>query len=109
MIARLRSVELVVLFAMSVLGGTCWGAFWLGLPPAIGALAAGMMLSGNRLSKQVDTIVLPFRETFAAVFFVTLGTLLNPLAFFQEPLLLTAGLAGISGVEDGGGDARARS
>ena len=56
----------------------CWAAFSLGLPPAIGALAAGIMLSGNRLSKQLDTIVLPFRETFAAVFFVTLGTLLNP-------------------------------
>lgn len=95
MIARLRSVELVVLFALSVLGGACWGAFWLGLPPAIGALAAGMMLSGNRLSKQVDSIVLPFRETFAAVFFVTLGTLLDPLPFFQEPLLLTAGLVGV--------------
>lgn len=94
-LARLRSVELVVLFALSLLGGACWAAFHLGLPPAIGALAAGIMLSGNRLSKQVDTIVLPFRETFAAVFFVTLGTLLNPLAFLQEPLLLIAGLAGI--------------
>lgn len=95
MLARLRSVELVVLFALSLLGGACFGAFALGLPPAIGALAAGIMLSGNRLSKQVDTIVLPFRETFAAVFFVTLGTLLNPLAFFHEPLLLTVGLVGM--------------
>jgi CPA2 family monovalent cation:H+ antiporter-2 len=94
-LARLRSVELVVLFALSLLGGVCWGAFQLGLPPAIGALAAGITLSGNPISKQVDTIVLPFRETFAAVFFVTLGTLLDPLAFFQEPLLLTAGVAGM--------------
>ncbi len=95
LLARLRSVELVVLFVLSLLGGMCWGASWLGLPPSLGALAAGIMLSGNRLSKQVDTIVLPFRETFAAVFFVTLGTLLNPLAFLREPLLLTAGLVGI--------------
>jgi CPA2 family monovalent cation:H+ antiporter-2 len=95
MLARLRSVEIALLFALSLLGGACWAAFSLGLPPAIGALAAGIMLSGNRLSKQLDTIVLPFRETFAAVFFVTLGTLLNPLAFLQEPVLLTAGLAGI--------------
>lgn len=94
-LARQRSVELVVLFALTVLGGMCWAAYWLGLPPAIGALAAGMMLSGNRLSKQVDTIVLPFREAFAAVFFVTLGTLLNPREFFQEPLLLTVGVAGM--------------
>ncbi len=91
-LARLRSVELVVLFALSVLGGVCWFAAQLGLPPAIGALASGIMLSGNRLSKQIDMIVLPFRETFAAVFFVTLGTLFSPTTFFEEPLLLSIGL-----------------
>ena len=94
-LTQLRSVELVILFALCVLGGVCWGAYQLGLPPALGALAAGIMLSGNRLSKQIDTIVLPFRESFAAVFFVTLGTLLNPRLILEEPLLLTAGLLSI--------------
>ncbi|MEO8498320.1 MAG: cation:proton antiporter, partial [Planctomycetota bacterium] len=95
MLARLRSLELVVLFTLTVLGGVCWGAFAIELPPALGALAAGLVLSGNRLSKQIDTLILPYRETFAAVFFVTLGTLLHPLLFFDEPLLLAAGLVGI--------------
>ena len=95
MLGRLRSVELVALFALCLLGSMCGAAFWLGLPPAIGALATGIMLSGNRLSQQIDTIVLPFRETFAAVFFVTLGTLLNPFVFFDEPVLLAAGLVGM--------------
>lgn len=95
MMAELRSVEIVVLFALCVLGGTCWGAHELGLPPAIGALAAGVTLSGTRLTKQIDTILLPYRETFAAVFFVTLGTLLRPAAFFDEPVLLTVGLIGM--------------
>jgi CPA2 family monovalent cation:H+ antiporter-2 len=94
-LARLRSVELVILFTLSLLGGVCYAAYLWGFPPAIGALAAGLMLSGNRLSKQVDTIVLPFREVFATVFFVTLGSLLQPLTFFEEPWLLTAGLLGI--------------
>lgn len=95
MMADLRSVEIVVLFALCVLGGTCWGAYQLGLPPAIGALAAGVSLSGTRLTKQIDTILLPYRETFAAVFFVTLGTLLRPAEFLNEPLLLTVGLLGM--------------
>jgi len=95
MMAELRSVEIVVLFALCVLGGTCWGAYQLGLPPAIGALAAGVSLSGTRLTKQIDTILLPYRETFAAVFFVTLGTLLRPAEFLNEPLLLTLGLLGM--------------
>ncbi|WP_372722389.1 cation:proton antiporter [Novipirellula sp.] len=94
-LAQLRSVELVVLFAVCVLGGVCWVAHYLGLPSAVGALAAGIVLSGNRLSKQIDTIVLPFRETFAAIFFVTLGTLLNPRQFFDEPFLITCGVLSI--------------
>lgn len=95
MLAVMRSVELVTLFTLALLGGACWVAFLLGLPPAIGALAAGLAMSGNRLSKQVDTLVLPYRESFAAVFFVTLGTLLLPSTFLREPFLLTAGLAGM--------------
>lgn len=95
LLADLRSVELIVLFSLCVLGSVCTAAHVLGLPAAVGALAAGIVLSGNRLSKQIDTIVLPFRETFAAVFFVTLGMLMRPLDFFREPVLLTAGLMGI--------------
>lgn len=91
----MRSVELLVLFTLSLLLGTCIGSQALGLPPAIGALAAGLMLSGNRLSRQIDTIILPFRELFASIFFVSLGTLLMPGLFLQEPVLLSVGLVGM--------------
>ncbi len=95
MLTRLRAVEIVVLFSLCMLGGVCWVAYLLGLPPAVGALASGLALSGNRLSRQIDSILLPFRETFSAVFFVTLGMLLQPGLFLKEPILLTAGLLGI--------------
>lgn len=95
LLMRLRSVELLVLFSVSVLGLMCLAAYRLDMPPAIGALAAGIVLSGNRLSRQVDTVLLPFRETFAAVFFVSLGMLLDPKIFLSEPILLTAGFIGI--------------
>ena len=88
----LRSTELVVLFSVMVLAGSCWVSYLLSMPAAVGALASGFMLSGNRLTHQIDTLVLPFRETFAAVFFVTLGTLLRPQAFFEEPVVMLAAL-----------------
>ena len=91
-LSALRSVETIVLFAVTMLGITCLVAHQMGLPPAVGALAAGLSLSGNRMSKQIDMVLLPFRETFAAVFFVSLGMLLEPLRFLSEPLLLTLGL-----------------
>jgi CPA2 family monovalent cation:H+ antiporter-2 len=82
-----------------MLAGACVTAHQLGLPPAIGALAAGVAFSGTRLSLQIDSILLPFRETFAAVFFVTLGALLHPAVFLDDPGLMALGLVGLIAVK----------
>lgn len=86
-LATLKSVELLVVFALLVLGTAALGAYAAGLPPVLGALAAGITLSGNRLSSQVDALILPFREAFSAVFFVSLGTLMRFDVLLAEPLL----------------------
>jgi len=108
LLIALRSVELVTLMTVSLLCGLCWAAHATGLPPAIGAFATGLVLSGTRISRQVDAIILPFRETFAAVFFVTLGMLLKPIAALAEPLLLLGGLVGVIGLKTFGGAAALR-
>lgn len=92
-LADLRSTELVVLFALTMLGGACVGAFLIGLPPAIGAFAAGLILGDNRLSAQIDALVLPYRETFSAVFFVSLGSLMHFGILLERPILCLGGLA----------------
>lgn len=94
-LAALRSTELVVLFALTVLGGMATGAYWIGLAPALGAFAAGLILSGNRLTAQVDALVLPYRETFSAVLFVSLGTLMQFEILARHPVLCLLSLAGI--------------
>ncbi len=94
-LARLRSVEILALVALTLLCGLCFVAYLLGLPAAVGAFAAGLVLSGHRITKQIDAIVLPFRETFAAVFFVSLGMLMRPAIFIAEPMLLSGGVVGI--------------
>jgi CPA2 family monovalent cation:H+ antiporter-2 len=101
LIAELRSTELVCLFAVVMLAGACLTATMLGLPPAMGALAAGVAFSGTRLSTQIDSILLPFRESFAAVFFVTLGALMRPNVFMSEPALMALGLVGMIAVKSG--------
>ncbi len=47
-ITRHRSPDLVVLLTLVILGGVSLAAQRLGLPPAIGALAAGLVFGGNR-------------------------------------------------------------
>ncbi|MCS7470069.1 cation:proton antiporter [Stieleria sp. ICT_E10.1] len=93
--AGYRSPELVILFTVVSLGGVTLAAHSVGLPPAVGAFAAGLIFSGNRWTKQIDALVLPFRETFAAVFFVGLGLIFDPALIWQEPLSMGAALAGV--------------
>ena len=95
LLARFRSPELVVLFVVAVLGGVCWLAAYAGLPVSVGAFAAGLAFSGNRMTAQIDALVLPLRETFAAVFFVSLGLLLEPRIFWDEASLILPGLAAV--------------
>ena len=57
-----RSPELVALAAIVVLGLVTFTAYRLGLPPAVGAFAAGLMLSGNRWTAQFDALVMPFER-----------------------------------------------
>ncbi len=90
-----RSPELVILFTLVSLGSVTLVAYWIGLPPAIGAFSAGIIFNGNRWTKQIDALVLPFRETFAAVFFVGLGLIFDPRLVWNEPLWLLAALSGI--------------
>lgn len=83
--AQLKSVELMVLFTIVLLFVVCLIADRLELPDAIGAFAAGVALSENRLSGQISALSIPFRETFSAIFFVSLGALLDPQVLFDHP------------------------
>jgi CPA2 family monovalent cation:H+ antiporter-2 len=78
-----------------VLGGAGIGAYAVGLPPAVGAFAAGLILSDNRLTAQIDALVLPYRETFAAIFFISLGTLMRLDVLAEHPLVCLAALAAV--------------
>ncbi|NQV23577.1 MAG: cation:proton antiporter [Rhodopirellula sp.] len=97
--ASYRSPELIVLFTLCVLGGVTFAAWSIGLPPAIGAFAAGLIFSGNRWSHQIDSLILPFRETFSAVFFVSLGLLFEPRFVLEEPLIMAGSLAALLAIK----------
>lgn len=89
-LAGYRSTDLVILFTLLVLGCITLLASALGLPAAIGAFAAGLIFNGNRWTQQIDSLVLPFRETFAAIFFVGLGLLFEPAVVLDNPIVMAA-------------------
>jgi len=78
-VVRTRSRELFVLVALTLAAGTALAASALfGVSLALGAFVAGVVVSESEFSHQINADLLPFRETFAVLFFVSVGMLVNP-------------------------------
>ncbi len=78
-IAHTRSRELFILAVLTISLGTALGAAEIfGVSLALGAFVAGVVVSESPLSHQVGADLMPFREAFAVLFFVSIGMLVNP-------------------------------
>src|SRR2546425_3026529 len=79
-IAYLRSRELFIVAIVVIAVGTAIAASSVfGVSLALGAFLAGVVVSESALSHQVGAELTPFRKTFAVLFFVSVGMLVNPL------------------------------
>lgn len=96
--------ELRTLFAVFMAAAGALAAHKAGWPPAIGACIAGLLLAEADLKHQLVADILPFRDVFNAIFFLSLGMLLDLKIVMAHPwaiagavvaaLLVKAGLAG---------------
>jgi CPA2 family monovalent cation:H+ antiporter-2 len=93
-VVRTGSRELFVLVALSAAVGTALvSAEFFGVSLALGAFLAGVLMGQSPFSHQVNADLLPFREAFAVLFFVSVGMLVNPVyvaGHWREVLLLSA-------------------
>lgn len=93
-VSRLGSPELFLLsvFATALLAAFISSAVF-GLSLALGAFVAGIIVSESDLSHQAAGEILPFRDLFAVLFFVSVGMLLDPAALLSDVPALVALLA----------------
>lgn len=78
--AFIESRELFILTVIVVALGTAFAASeFFGVSLALGAFLAGITINESTTSYQVGADVLPFREVFTILFFVSVGMLVNPL------------------------------
>src|SRR6266850_135302 len=61
------------------------GAVFFGIPVALSAFVAGVLFSIRPIAQEARREVLPFRDLFAVLFFVAIGTLVDPAAVAREP------------------------
>jgi CPA2 family monovalent cation:H+ antiporter-2 len=76
-LVTLRSREVFVSFAVLACLGTAWLTSQAGLSLALGAFIAGVVLSESEYSHQIVADILPFRDIFNGIFFVSIGMLLS--------------------------------
>lgn len=90
-----RNRELPILAAVAICLGATWSAHALGLSPALGAFAAGMVLAESPFATQVRADVGSLRALFLALFFVAIGMLARLDGFARHALVLPLAVAAI--------------
>ena len=88
-IVKTRSRELFILTIIFIGLGTAWLTSLAGLSLALGAFIAGLAISESEYSHQALSDIIPFREAFISLFFISVGMLLNPVTVIKHPLLIT--------------------
>ncbi len=107
-VARTRSRELFLLTIVIICLATAWLTSSIGLSFALGAFLAGLIISESEYSHHALSNILPFRDIFTSLFFVSIGMLFDIKFLLAQPgtvflialgiLTLKAILAGVATV-----------
>jgi CPA2 family monovalent cation:H+ antiporter-2 len=92
-VAHTGSRELFRLAVLAIALGVAYGATQLfDVSFALGAFFAGIILAESELSQRAANEILPLRDAFAVLFFVSVGMLVNPMIVVNDPIALLATL-----------------
>lgn len=99
-VASWNSRELFLLCVTALGLGVGYGTYLFGLSFAFGAFMAGLVLSESDYGHQALSDIIPLREIFGLVFFVSVGMLLDP-GFLLDHAGLVLGVAALVGLGKG--------
>ncbi len=91
-IAHIGNKEHLTLSVIFIILITGWVSHKMGLTLAMGALIAGMIISDSEYNHQIILDILPLRDYFSSIFFISVGMLLQVQIFFSE-IMFFVGLA----------------
>jgi CPA2 family monovalent cation:H+ antiporter-2 len=87
-IVHTRSRELFVITVILLCLGTALLTSELGLSLALGAFLAGLVISESEYANQAISDILPFKDSFNGLFFISVGMLMDLRFLSQNPLLI---------------------
>lgn len=98
MISHLQAQEVWVLGGLALCFGAAYLSYLAGLSLALGAFIAGVVIAGSDESHKVAKTIEPIRDAFTAIFFMSLGLLINiKLEFIPLYLIVALGVILVKG------------
>jgi CPA2 family monovalent cation:H+ antiporter-2 len=94
-VARTRSRELFTLTVIGTCAAVALAGEALDLSLALGAFAAGLVLSESIYSHRILSDILPFKDLFLTIFFVSVGLMIDLGALLDEWLFVLVGTVAI--------------
>lgn len=97
LVAGTRSTDLFMAATLLIVLGTGLAAGLGGLSMALGAFIAGLLLAETEFRREIETILEPFKGLLLGLFFMVVGSGLDPANFLAKPatiLALTFGFIG---------------
>ncbi len=94
-VVRTRRQELFLLSVVAICFGTAGASAAVGVSLALGAFLAGLVVSESHYSDQALGEILPLKTIFNAVFFVSVGMLLDVRFLAANPTLVFAAAAAV--------------
>ncbi len=80
-------IEFLILAAAALALGAALLATTLGLPTALGAFLAGLLVGSSEVEHRALAEVTPLRDLFTSLFFVSVGMLIDPRYVGKSVLL----------------------
>jgi CPA2 family monovalent cation:H+ antiporter-2 len=91
-VVSLKNNETILVASVGLCFGGAWMAYATGYSVAIGAFLAGSLIAESGEGHTIELLVIPVRDVFAAIFFVSVGMLIDPalvVEHWQAVLLFT--------------------
>ncbi|MBW2617928.1 MAG: cation:proton antiporter [Deltaproteobacteria bacterium] len=90
LLAATRSREVFIIAVVSICLGAALLTWWAGLSIALGAFIAGLILADSPYGHQAVGSIMPLRDLFTSLFFVSIGMLFDFSFVLREPGLVLA-------------------
>jgi CPA2 family monovalent cation:H+ antiporter-2 len=98
-VARTCSPEVFLVTVIAICFGTAYASSLAGLSVSLGAFLAGLVVSESRFSEHALGEILPLQIVFSAVFFVSVGMLLDVSFLVAHLPLVLLGVAAVLAVK----------